>query len=272
MKFIYFFLLLLISFSLSAQELFIYTEPASNMPAKSIAVKQSAKFFDQGATSSTRHATEFMIGASKNLMLHGSATYGALNNTPFGLESIRAYGKYRFFSADGMYSHFRMAAFAEIAHSNTKPMYQEINLQGDQSGVQAGLVFTQLLHKLAVSSTVSYASINGDSKAHQLKMGNKASAINYSLSFGHLIFPKKYTSYDQTNFNIYAELLGQVIPGTGKSYLDLAPSMQLIFNSKLKLNLAYRYNLQSSMTRMAQTSWMLGGEWLFLNALKSKNK
>ena len=137
MKKLYFFLLLISGFRVSAQELFVYTEPASNMPAKSIAVKQSAKLFDQGATSSTRHATELMLGASKNLMLHGAATYGALNNTPFGLESIRAYGKYRFFSADGMYSHFRMAAFAEIAHSNTKPMYQEINLQGDHAGMQA---------------------------------------------------------------------------------------------------------------------------------------
>lgn len=191
-----------------------------------------------------------------------------MNRTPFGLESIRAYGKYRFFSADGMYSHFRMAAFAEIAHSNTKPMYQEINLQGDHAGMQAGLVFTQLLHKLAVSSTVSYAAINGNSKAHQLVMGNKAEALNYSLSFGHLILPKKYTSYDQTNFNIYAELLGQVIPGTRKSYMDIAPSMQLIIKSKLKFNVAYRFNVQSSMTRMAQTSWMLGGEWLFLNAFK----
>jgi len=247
MKKIIFFLLLLAGSFAKAQELFVYTEPASNMPAKSVAI---------------------MLGASKNLMIHGAATYGAMNNTPFGLESIRAYGKYRFFSADGMYSHFRMAAFAEIAHSNTKPMYQEINLQGDHAGMQAGLVFTQLLHKLAVSSTVSYAAINGNSKAHQLVMGNKAEALNYSLSFGHLILPKKYTSYDQTNFNIYAEFLGQAIPGTRKSYLDFAPSMQLIFKSKIKFNLAYRINLQSSMTRMAQTSWMLGGEWLFLNAFK----
>ncbi|MEK0414399.1 MAG: hypothetical protein RL070_1887, partial [Bacteroidota bacterium] len=134
-------MLLISGIEVGAQELYVYTEPASNMPAKSIAVKQSVKFFDQGTTSSTRHATELMFGASKNLMIHGSATYAALNNTPFGLESIRAYGKYRFFSADGMYSHFRMAAFAEIAHSNTKPMYQEINLQGDQSGNQVGLVF-----------------------------------------------------------------------------------------------------------------------------------
>lgn len=268
MKKIMLFHLLFFASLAKAQELFVYTEPASNMPAQSVAVKQSAKFFDQGAASSIRHATEIMIGANKNLMLHGAATYGAMNKTPFGLESIRAYGKYRFFSADGMYSHFRMAAFAEIAHSNTKPMYQEINLQGDHAGMQVGLVFTQLLHKLAVSSTVSYASINGNSKAHQLAMGNKVEALNYSLSFGHLILPVKYTSYDQTNFNIYAELLGQVIPGTRKSYMDLAPSMQLIFKSKLKFNLAYRFNIQSSMTRMAQTSWMLGGEWLFLNVFK----
>ena len=96
-------MLLLAGSFAKAQELFVYTEPASNMPAKSVAIKQSAKLFDQGTTSSTRHATEIMLGASKNLMIHGAATYGALNNTPFGLESIRAYGKYRFFSADGMY-------------------------------------------------------------------------------------------------------------------------------------------------------------------------
>ena len=268
MKKTFFFILLLVGYLAEAQELFVFTEPASNMPAKSVAIKQSAKFFEKGNTSSTRHAAEIMLGASKNLMIHGAATYGAMNRTPFGLESIRAYGKYRFFSADGMYSHFRMAAFAEIAHSNTKPMYQEINLQGDHAGMQAGFVFTQLLHKLAVSSTVSYASINGNSKAHQLVMGNKAEALNYSLSFGHLILPKKYISYDQTNFNIYAELLGQVIPDTRKSYMDIAPSMQLIIKSKIKFNVAYRFNVQSSMTRMAQTSWMLGGEWLFLNAFK----
>lgn len=64
-------MLLFCGYFSKAQELFVYTEPASNMPAHSVAVKQSAKFFDQGAASSTRHATEIMLGASKNLMLHG---------------------------------------------------------------------------------------------------------------------------------------------------------------------------------------------------------
>jgi hypothetical protein len=263
-----FFLVLLLITKVQAQELFIFTEPASNMPARSIAIKQSGKFFNASATSGTRHATEFMVGANKNLMLHAAATYGSFNGVPFGLESLRAYGKYRFFSADGMYSHFRMAAFAEVAHSNTKPMYQELNLQGDHSGVQAGLVFTQLLHKLAISTTISYLGINGISKTHQLAMGNRPEAINYSLSFGHLIAPKKYTSYDQTNINIYAEFLGQTLAGTNKRYLDFAPGIQFIFKSKAKLNIAYRYNLQGNMTRMAPSSWMIGGEWLFLNAFK----
>jgi hypothetical protein len=262
------FLLLLFVGKVEAQELFIFTEPASNMPARSIAIKQSGKIFNDASGSGTRHATELMIGANKNIMLHAAATYGRLNGTPFGLESLRAYGKYRFFSADGMYSHFRMAAFAEVAHSNTKPMYQELNLQGDHSGVQAGLVFTQLLHKLAISSTISYLAINGYSKTHQLAMGNTSEAVNYTLSVGRLIAPKKYTSYDQTNVNIYAELLGQTLTGTNKRYLDFAPGVQFIFNSKAKLNIAYRYNLQSNMTRMAPSSWMIGGEWLFLNAFK----
>jgi len=262
------FLLLLLITKVQAQELFIFTEPASNMPARSLAIKQSGKIFNGASSSGVRHATELMLGANKNIMLHAAATYGSFNGAPFGLESIRAYGKYRFFSADGMYSHFRMAAFAELSHSNTKPMYQELNLQGDHSGLLAGLVFTQLLHKLAISSTVSYLTINGVSKTHQLAMGNRSEAINYSLSFGHLIAPKKYTSYDQTNVNIYAELLGQTLTGTNKRFLDIGSGVQFIFKSKAKLNIAYRYNLQSNMTRMAPSSWMIGGEWLFLNAFK----
>jgi hypothetical protein len=259
------FLLLLLGTLLNAQELYINTEPASNMPARSLAIKQSAKFFDGASISGVRHATELMLGANKNTMLHVAATYGTFNAAPFGLESLRAYGKYRFFSADGMYSHFRMAAFAEVAHSNTKPMYQELSLQGDHSGVQAGFVCTQLLHKLAISTTLSYLTVNGASKTHQLLMGFPTNALNYSFSIGHLIFPKKYTSYSQTNFNIYAEFLGQTLRGSQKSYLDFAPGMQLIFNSKVKLNLSHRYAIQSNMTRMAPTSWMIGGEWLFLN-------
>jgi hypothetical protein len=62
--------------------------------------------------------------------------------------------------------------------------------------------------------------------------------------------------------------LGQTLKGGQKSYLDFAPGLQLIFNSKIKLNVSHRYALHSSMTRMAATSWMIGGEWLFLNIYK----
>jgi hypothetical protein len=53
--------------------------------------------------------------------------------------------KYRFLSNDGMFSHFRMAAFIEGSLSRNKEMYDELSLEGDQSGIQAGLIATQLV-------------------------------------------------------------------------------------------------------------------------------
>ncbi|MFW2477457.1 MAG: hypothetical protein ACN4EP_11100, partial [Sediminibacterium sp.] len=53
----------------SAQELYVFTEPASNMPSKSIGVKQSAKWLRNtfsGRTES-RHTSEVMFGMNKNL-------------------------------------------------------------------------------------------------------------------------------------------------------------------------------------------------------------
>ncbi|WP_204336560.1 hypothetical protein, partial [Proteus mirabilis] len=70
-------------------------------------------------------------------------------------ESVRFYAKYRFLSHDAIKKHFRMAAFGEVSHSVNKPTYEELSIEGDQSGIRYGLIATQLLHKLALSATVS---------------------------------------------------------------------------------------------------------------------
>ena len=88
------------------------------------------------------------------------------------------------------------------------------------------------------------------------------------MSAGYLLFPKKYTSYEQTNLNLYVELLGQRTYDKKRYFVDLAPAAQLIFNSQAKLNLGYRFQLGGDMMRMANESWMLSFEWLFLNAFK----
>ncbi|MES2005781.1 MAG: hypothetical protein V4450_14780 [Bacteroidota bacterium] len=260
-------LLVLAGKQVYAQELYVFSEPASNMPAHSLSVKQTAKWLKSSMTGGTesRHTTELMFGVNKNLMIHAAGGFSDMYSSNQRFESAKLYGKYRFYSNDALYSHFRMAAFAEASYSRNKPMYDELSLDGDQSGIQAGFIATQLLHKLAVSSTVSFTKVLQDKTGAPVVPYD---AFNYSLSAGYLILPKTYKNYNQTNFNLYAELIGQRTTDLKRYYVDLAPAAQLIFNSTAKLNMGYRFELSSNMHRMADRSWLLSFEWLFLNALK----
>ena len=51
------------------------------------------------------------------------------------------------------------------------------------------------------------------------------------------MYPKKYTSFKQTNINTMLELIGQTITENGKSYLDVVPSIQFIINSQARIDL-----------------------------------
>jgi hypothetical protein len=98
--------------------------------------------------------------------------------------------------------------------------------------------------------------------------------VNYSLSAGFLLFPLEYTDYNQTNVNLYAELLGSrnINFPSERYYVDLAPSIQFIFNSTSKLNLGYRFQLSGDIDRMANKSFMISYEYIFLNALRKKKR
>src|SRR5476649_1888095 len=98
-----------------AQELYVFSEPASNMPARSFALKETYKglYNVKDGRSESRYTTETMFALNKNLMLHTSMGFSDMYSGGLQWESAKLYGKYRFFSADGLYSHFRMAAFAE---------------------------------------------------------------------------------------------------------------------------------------------------------------
>ena len=274
MKFFLYATTFLLIGSAKAQELFVYTEPASNMAAKSIGVR--AKNTLQRSTQSGKYVyslnPEIMWGASKKLMVHTDAFFSNKENK-FAASGGSLYMKYRFLSNDGVHSHFRMAAFAEGSYSRNEAAYQELSLDGDQSGVQAGVIATQLLHKQAVSSSVSISEILQSTRGQ--KSGAPLfvpavpyEAFNYSLSAGYLVLPQKYTSYDQTNLNLYIELLGQRTTDLKRYFIDLAPAAQLIFNSTAKLNLGYRFQVNSNMYRMSERSWLISFEWLFLDALK----
>jgi len=266
--------LVLIGFNTTAQELFPYTEPASNMPAKSMSLKMGAMLGKgvHGNGIDQRYTPEVMFGLSKKWMVHAAFTFSNMYENFFYYESARVYAKYRFLSNDDVHKHFRMAAFATAAYSRNHLQHNELNLMGDHSGVQAGLIATQLWNKLALSGTASLIEVF-DEKRNDKPQQYSFQSLNYSLSAGYLVLPREYKDYNQTNLNIYAELLGgqNLDWEYEKYYLDLAPSLQLIFKSTSKLNLAYRFQLKSDIYRNMKNSWMISYEYIFLNALKKKS-
>ena len=266
---------LLFIIHLNAQELYPYTESASNMPSKSLSLKLSA-MFGKGLHSDRilqRYTPEVMFGFNKKWMVHTSISFSDMHKNSFYFESARLYAKYRFLSIDDVHKHFRMAAFGVASYSRNHLDHNEINLSGDQSGVQAGIIATQLWNKLAISGTVSATEVLDEERGKETVVPIYAfQSLNYSLSAGYLLLPVEYTSYKQTNLNLYVELLGgrNLDYDLEKYYVDLAPAIQLIFNSTSKLNLGYRFQLKSDIYRLMKNNFMISFEYIFLNALRNK--
>ncbi len=252
-----------------AQELYPYTEPASNMPARSISAKYTFRWQEGYHSQRTeqRHTPEIMFGLNKKWMIHGSASFSDMYSSNLRWESARLYTKYRFLSVDEVHRHFRMAAFAAGSYSVNDPFYDELSLEGDQSGFQYGVIATQLLNKLAVSASLSNVQVLDKSRKNAYQL-YPYQALDYTISAGYLLFPRSYESYRQVNVNLYCELMGQKTYDLSRYFWDIAPALQLIFNSNAKLNIGYRVEGRSNMHRMTTRSWMISFERTFLNALK----
>jgi len=275
MKKLSLFLLVFITVRINAQELYVFTEPASNMPAHSISTKLTGHFVTNDniyGRFTQRWMPELMLGINKNWMVHLYSTFGNMHTSNFKFESYGIYAKYRFFSKDEIHKHFRMAVFADASHTNAPFHYDEITLMGDKSGIAAGLIATQLWNKLAVSVTITHTQVLDKSRNDKVIYvpERNYSGMNYSLSAGYLLFPKEYTDYKQTNLNIYTEFLAGQTLDRQTYYIDAAPAVQLIFNSNSKLNIGYRFQLGGDMERMSKTQWLVSFERTFLNTLKKR--
>ncbi len=260
---------ILFMFGANAQELYVFTEPASNMPSNSISGKVTGKYskHPEGTNYMQRYTPEVMFGINKKWMVHFASTFSDMYTTNLRWESARTYLKYRFYSDDEVHRHFRMAAFGEYSYSRNVGIFDDIGIEGDQSGVQGGVILTQLWNKLAISSTVSYLHTIKNNNI-DIEVFNPKQSLNYSLSAGYLVLPLNYKSFRQTNFNVYAELLGQRTLDMKRYVVDFAPAVQFIFNSNAKLNIGYRYQLTGNMYRMAEKSWLISFERTFLGAWK----
>ena len=263
---------LIISFLLSlsggAQELYSVTEPASNMAARSIGFRIDNSIMDEINSSKINYhlIPELMVGVSKKLMIHANAFFSNRNEN-FRAEGGSLYAKYRFLSNDAMQRHFRIAAFGRISYNNSDIHQEEINMYGHNTGFEAGLVATQLLRKVALSTGVSIVKARDNGNNNKFIYGSKDSkAVNYTFSIGKLMLPKEYKNYRQTNINLMVEFVNQVNVGSGKYYMDVAPSVQMIFNSQSRVDIGYRKELSSTLLRTAPNGFFIRLERNFFNA------
>lgn len=262
--------LFFLSFSANAQELFAVTEPASTRPAGSIGFRFDHLVMNEINSSKINYhlIPEIMIGVSKNLTVTGNV-FLSNRTEKFSGEGGSLYARYRFLSHDGVQRHFRMAAFGRVSWNNSDIHQEEINMNGHNSGFETGVVATQLLRKVALSTSVSILKAGDNGKGNKFLYGSENSkAVNYTFSIGKLMLPNEYTDYRQTNINLMAEFITQVNTGSGKYYMDIAPSVQMIFNSQSRVDIGYRAELSSTLLRTAPTGFFIRLEHTFFNAFK----
>jgi len=254
-----------------AQELFLVTDPASNVPANSLGVNVQQLLFKEEFKSGYNYhlMPEVTYELNKNIMFRATAFASNRGNNLI-TEGGSFYTKYRFYSSDDLNSHFRLAAFGRYSFNNSDIHQEQIEIMGHNSGFETGIVATKLIKKLAISSSVSFEKAFDNKPNYSFPDNFGNDATNYTLSFGKLMYPRVYTSYKQTNINIMLEFVGQTINDNGKSYLDVVPVVQFIFNSQARLDLAYRHELLSSMLRTAPNGIYLNLYYTFFSIKKSR--
>ena len=293
-KIIWMLIAVLFCMATHAQELFVNTEPASNMATGRVGFRVLSKLYKMSYNSSWsgyRVEPELMLGAGRRWMIH-LAGYGSdMDQKVFRAEGGSVYAKYRFYSQDDVHQHFRIAAFSKISVINNPQQLQvesrkfipdgnggvaeqvyitwykkdEFDMEGNNSAILAGAVATKLLNKFAASASVSYG-YRLNNVNHPVQPGQPLNAVNYSASFGYLLLPREYISYNQTNVNLYVEMLATTFPAQAKSYADIAPSIQFIFKSIARLDLSYRTELAGNIQRLSSNFCMIRPEYNLLNA------
>jgi len=272
MRKIILFLIAISSQNITSQELFVVTDPASNVPANSLAVNVMQSLFKEEMKSGYNYhfMPEVTYGLNKNIMFRASAFISNRSNQ-LVTEGGSFYTKYRFYSSDDLNSHFRMAAFGRYSFNNADIHQEQIEILGHNTGFEGGFVATKLIKKLAISSSVSFEKAFDNKPDYPFPDNMGDNATNYTLSFGKLMYPKKYTSFKQTNINLMVEFVGQTINENGKSYLDVVPAIQFIFNSQARLDLAYRQELISSMVRSAPNGFYFNLYYTFFDLTNKTN-
>ena len=260
-----FFILFFLSYSykITAQELYINSEPASLIPkgTKVVRLTNSNIFLDgyniMGSIGNAFIVTPSLsYGLSKKIMLSGSIQFA---NKPyeqdmvpnFGLNGFKLYSKQRILTSDKQKYHTRLSSFLKYSYHENKFMKNNLDLELQDTGLELGIIGTQLINKLAISITTAITRIsNIDEKFTQGStvkwQTTNLNTFKNSISAGYLLFPRKYNSYKQTNFNLYVEYLTNTILNKefpvryDKFNSTFAPGIQFILLSRSRLDFSYK--------------------------------
>ena len=295
--FVFFFLSM---FFCRAQELYPLNEPASSIPKGVLGVRVFGNTYQEISTQRNMAAVRIMYGVTPRLSvmattaisnhhnkslpadlvnhIHvGNQTFFFTQNIqrgvkyPYLLNGLHLYAKYRFLSIDGKHRHLRMALYSEW--SNTKSAHDEAepNLMDDSKGFGSGLIITALKDHFAISLTSGFILSGAYKDMAPLGVGyddwvptevHYGNALIYNLSLGYLLYPRNYTDYHQSNWNIYLEFMGKAYE-EGKliqngvalthegpamkagNYIEVHPGLQRIINSNLRIEISAGFPLLS---------------------------
>lgn len=272
MRYVLIALYLVISSHTYSQELFIATEPASNMPKGSVGLRAAVEGSFMDDIVRTRSQFEVMYGLSKEIMLHGEL-YASDHLGTYAFENAGVYAKYRFFTDDDFKYHFRSALYAKALFGSQKGVSPLVGLDGASPGYGGGIISTLLVDHLAVSVTLGAVAGIPDISNEEHVAYRNITNYNYSLSAGYLVYPTEYVSYSDPNFNLYAEVLGKygsynivehdlVTPGSANEVV-LSVGPQVILNSVARIDLAFKTTLFSNAPHRSANAVYLKFERLF---------
>ncbi len=282
------------------QELFVFSEPASNKPKGSLTFRLGTMVMPMNNQNknSTRIMPEIMIGVSKKLMLNAQLYAGNMLYDNIKLEGASISAKYRFYSKDEVHKHFRMAAFAGLSISGNPIRGQhsenhllpdgmggfvnhlipvvhtsnELDVEGNHSGTKIGLITTYLKNRTAFSITAQHVSRMDNLNNNKFFFSDTRYALQANIAVGYLCFPKEIKDYKQTNFNIYNEIILQQSIDNAGGFIDLAPAVQFIFHSNFRVDFGYRFQILSTIKRFNNKQALIKLEYNLFNFFNKKSK
>ena len=315
--------LVVFSGTLPAQELYPMMEPASSVAKGSLGLRFFTESYNEVDRIRNLFALRLMYGLTSKLTIEATPSVSNHHNPelppefpthntpqigvnhPYRFNGEDFYAKYRILSIDRRNSHFRAALYGEYSDVKTAHDEGEPTLLDDNGGVGAGLITTYLKNHFAITFTGGFIKpfvYKGEVPDPVPGLPGVPATVtygngwNYSISMGYLLFPGTYTSYRQTNWNVYMEFLGkQYDPVTmqvgnvqynlpqysistsgnkalqGNYYLEYYPGLQCIIRSSLRIEFSMGFPVINRSYVHFYPVYQLGFQRYF-NLYKNKKK